>query len=180
MTTTDHFAELGLARAHALDRELLEQRYLELAARHHPDKVANEAASERRRATARSGAINQAYRVLRDPVARAEHLCALAGWDVEHSGEWGPDMAVDQAFLIEMIERREQLQDLSHSTNDREALQFRRRATTEAEARCDDLLDEAIDALEDGDDRAAAMAMVKRRYFDRLLAELDDSHENSR
>ncbi|PNY27823.1 J-type co-chaperone JAC1, mitochondrial, partial [Tolypocladium capitatum] len=48
-------------------------------AAHHPDK---HPAADKRRAEARSAAINHAYRTLADPLLRAQYLLSLRGVDV--------------------------------------------------------------------------------------------------
>ena len=162
----DHFARLGLERGWKLDRDVLEQRYLERSRRHHPDRFVAADASTRRAALEHSSAINTAHRTLRDPVARAEYLVKLGGIDLDSSD---PDTGAprpEQSFLIEMIERREQLEGAAPSKRD--ALR------DEIEAEIDEVFDRALAALERADIRAAAAALVHRRYLDRFLNELDN------
>lgn len=75
----DHFERLGQPRQHGLDRDALEQAYLQRAAAAHPDKVAQDDSGAKRAAMEASAAINEAYRTLRDPVKRAEYLVKLGG-----------------------------------------------------------------------------------------------------
>jgi molecular chaperone HscB len=87
----DHFAALGVPRAFAQDEAALEQRYKELARQVHPDRFVRADPRARKAALARSMATNQAWKTLRDPVRRAEHLLALAG--IEVAGEQGTRVA---------------------------------------------------------------------------------------
>lgn len=64
----DHFAKLGTARRPWLDPEALQERFHELAARHHPDAGGTSEAF---------AAANAAYAVLRNPGARLRHLLEL-------------------------------------------------------------------------------------------------------
>jgi molecular chaperone HscB len=176
--TLDHFARFGLARRWQLDRDALEDRYLEASRRVHPDRHANADAATRRAALEHSAAINEAYRVLRDGVRRAEYLVKLGGIDLDSSDPKTGAPHPEQSFLIEMIERREQLED----STDEDALDELR---DEVESELEGTLDRAIAALQfdhgsdhgsdqgRGDVRAAAAALVHRRYLQRFLTEID-------
>lgn len=120
----------------------------------------------------RSAAINEGYRILRNPVQRAEYLCKLAGVDVDSSDAKGGAPKMDQAFLIEMIERREQVAEAREGGDD--ALRsLRGRVDDEAE----EVFDAAVDALEEEQIDTAAQGLVRRRYLQRLLDELDHAIE---
>jgi molecular chaperone HscB len=167
----DHFARLGLAPGVAIDRDALEQAYLDRASRAHPDRVVGASSDIRRAAMEDSAAINIAYRVLRDPVARAEYLVALAGVDLDSNDRQTGAPHPSQAFLIEMIERREALEDASPD----------QLATLRAgvEAELDACFDAALAALEAGDTAKAALALVHRRYLQRFIDEIDARAESA-
>ena len=55
----------------------LEQRYRALSRQFHPDYFYNASAAERRASLERSSYLNDAYRVLKNPVARLEYLLKL-------------------------------------------------------------------------------------------------------
>jgi molecular chaperone HscB len=162
----DHFARLGLERGWKLDRDALERRYLERSRRYHPDRFVGADSGTRRAALEHSSAVNTGYRTLRDPVARAEYLVKLGGIDLDSSDPHTGAPRPEQAFLIEMIERRDELEDASPAKLDalREQL----------EAEMDEVFDRALAALARGDARTAAAALVHRRYLDRFLHELDE------
>lgn len=174
MTGTDHFATFGLAPSFALDAAALEARYLELQRMHHPDSAAAGTDADRRKAAGRSAAINEAYRVLRDPVRRAEHLCRLAGIDLDVTDPDRGAPAMPQTFLLDMIDRREAL------------AVTRSRGLLALEALRESIVDEqgealrrAADALGNREVRQAAVALVERRYLQRLVDELDAAIEGS-
>jgi molecular chaperone HscB len=83
----------------------------------HPDRYARADARARRASLQRSVILNQAWRVLRDPVKRAEHLLSLHG--IEIGGEQGARrrdadgqerrIPAAQALLLEVMELREDL-----------------------------------------------------------------------
>src|SRR5262249_27402541 len=73
----DPFATLGLPRRYEIDMQELETRYRELQKALHPDKHAGASASQRRLSLERAIQVNEAYRVLKDDLKRAEALVAL-------------------------------------------------------------------------------------------------------
>lgn len=168
MAAANHFVELGLEPTYDLDLAALERNYLALAQRHHPDRVAAGTVTERRAAMETSGAINEGYRVLRDAVRRAEYLCRLGGVDLDSSDPEHGAPTMPQAFLIEMIERREGLAEArAGGTAATDAL--RDRVSSEQ----DHALERAVAALRRGTTREAAIALVERRYLQRLIDEID-------
>jgi molecular chaperone HscB len=164
----DHFARLGLARGHAIDRDALEDRYLASSRRVHPDRFAGADASTRRAALEHSAALNEAYRVLRDAVLRAEYLVRLGGVDLDSSDPHTGAPHPEQRFLIEMIERRERLEDVVGAGADALA-----ELRDEVEAELEQVFARAVAALDHDDVRAAAAALVHRRYLRRFLDEVD-------
>jgi molecular chaperone HscB len=103
--TTDPFETLGAERRFDLDLTVLEKRHRELSRALHPDKHAQEGATGRRAALEKAAAVNEAWRVVRDPVKRAEALFRLAGIAVGETNE--PKASPD--FLMEVMEQREAL-----------------------------------------------------------------------
>ena len=157
---------LGLDRRHDLRRDDVEAAYLSRAQVWHPDRVAPDDAAAKRRALEASAAINEAYRVLRDPVGRLEYLVKLSGIDLDSSDRSTGAPSPSQAFLIDMIERREQLAE-ARGQGKAEAF---RAEIEDAEA---DAVDAATAAIEAGDVTTAAQHLVQRRYWQRLLDEMD-------
>jgi molecular chaperone HscB len=101
----DPFATLGLEPRFHLDRPALEQRHRELSKALHPDRYSGAPAAERRMSLSRAIDVNEAFRVLKDPVRRAEALLQRAGAPVGETSE--PKAA--PALLMEMMEVREEL-----------------------------------------------------------------------
>lgn len=161
MTDADYFGLFGLERSWHVDRSAVEQRYLELSQQHHPDNAVGQTAGVQRAAMELSSRINAGYRVLRDPVLRAEYLIKLGGIDLDSSDPRTGAPQPTQGFLIEMIELRERLAE-----GDVEGLR------DEVEARADAALDAAVAALDGGAIQRGAELLVARRYFQRFLDEV--------
>lgn len=169
LSEADFFGVFDLPRDYGLDRDALEERYLKLAAAVHPDRVTGGSSTAKREAMERSAKVNEAYRVLRDPVKRAEYLVKLGGVDLDSSDPVHGAPKMEQAFLLEMIERREAVDEAR--AKGPAALEGYR-GTVEDDL--DSALDRAIAALGHDDIQAAAQALVARRYYARLIDEIDD------
>jgi len=164
----DCFERLGLPRRYDVSRDAIERAYLERAPAVHPDRFASAGSRAQRAAMEASAALNEAHRVIRDPVRRAEYLCKLAGIDIDSNDPRRGAPAMGQVFLVEMIERREALEDARGRGP--AALDVLRRGV---EDELEDALDAAVLALDADDPQDASRSLVKRRYLQRLLDEID-------
>lgn len=104
----DPFATLGMPREFALDSEALERAYRQLQRALHPDRHVNATPAERRAALGKAVEVNEAYRVLKDDIRRAESLLALRG----HAAK---ETAADPELLMEVMELREALSEAKHA-----------------------------------------------------------------
>ena len=102
----DHFARLDLAPSFDLDPAEVERRYFALQRQFHPDRFAAKTAKEKALSLRHATALNEAYKVLKDPLARAEHLLSLSGRSVRADGA---ETVSDPELLMEAMELREQL-----------------------------------------------------------------------
>ena len=102
---TDPFSILGVEPRFDLDPEELSRRHRELSKALHPDRYASAPAAERRMALSRAIEVNEALRILRDPVRRAEALARSLGLQVGETVE----PKASPALLMEMMEAREEL-----------------------------------------------------------------------
>jgi molecular chaperone HscB len=165
--TEDFFELLGLPRRFEIDRDVLEDAYLAIASAVHPDRFATADLGQRRWAMERSARVNEAYRTLRDPAQRAEYLLQLAGIDLDSSDSRSGATAMDHGFLVEMLERREQL-EAAAADGPRALMRLRSRVEDETER----ALSDGVASLAAGDVQAAARALTVRRYLQRLVEEI--------
>src|SRR5260370_34781055 len=77
--TVDYFVIFGLPRKLWIEMSTLEQKFLQMSWKLHPDNFVNAPEQERELSLQRSSELNDAYRVLRDPVARVEYLLGIEG-----------------------------------------------------------------------------------------------------
>jgi molecular chaperone HscB len=75
----DYFSFFGLPRKLNVDLTDLERRFRGLSRQFHPDYYYNSSQSERLASLERASYLNDAYRVLREPLDRAEYLLKLEG-----------------------------------------------------------------------------------------------------
>ena len=107
----DYFSFFGLPRTLTIDAQDLERRFRELSRKFHPDYYYNAAPAERLASLERSSYLNDAYRVLRNPAARIEHLLAIEGLPpLKSDGDGHPK--VPPALLEEVFELNEQLDEI--------------------------------------------------------------------
>jgi molecular chaperone HscB len=107
---SDPFDILGLAPRYDLELELVETRHRALSRVLHPDRHASEPPGVRRQALSSAIAVNEAFRVLSDPVLRAEALLLRLGVKLEQADE----KPAAPAFLMQVLELREELADAQH------------------------------------------------------------------
>lgn len=181
-TSQTHFMTLGLPFTLSPARADVEKAYRERSLLLHPDRLAGAEGLERRLSAEQAVALNDAYRVLKDPVRRLFYVLKLQGIDLEKE-EGGQRQAVDPDFLEEIMELREALSDLRDDGN----LDAAQSLATRVKAQQDAALTEAEEALalrmKDPTDAAAlqraARALARVRYHLRFLEEVADMEEEA-
>jgi molecular chaperone HscB len=167
----DDFTLFGLPQRFELDRAGLDQRWRALQSEVHPDRFAADGAAAQRVAMQWAVRVNEAYRRLKDPLARGAYLCALRGQPVR--AEDNTVMPGD--FLLQQMAWREALDDAADPAA-MEAL--------DAEVRADerDRLAALAAALDrDGDTEAAARQVRALMFVARFrhdLAQRLETDEN--
>lgn len=115
---TNPFELFDLPVDFQLDNDLLNRRYLALQKSLHPDNFARSSSQEQRLAMQKSAEVNDALRILKDPVSRADciiHLYSGTERDIEQKSNR------DTAFLMQQLEWRERLEEIER-TQDLDAL----------------------------------------------------------
>jgi molecular chaperone HscB len=164
----NHFELLGLPVRYRIDASELEHAYRKLQTDVHPDRFARAADAEKRLALQASARVNEAYRTLRDPVARAEYVLALKHVDATAEA----DSALPVAFLTRQLERREAAEEASDE-RDARALE---KLAGEVRAEAADLQAE-VERLLGADERDAARTCVRElRFLVKLAEDLDALH----
>ena len=113
----DRFAVLGLPRRLTVDRDDLEQRYLAASRAVHPDRHQTADARTRSLSLAASAAVNQAYRTLRDAVARGRYWLELHGVPLGKDNKRVPPALAELVF-----ETQEALDDFRTDSRSRDSV----------------------------------------------------------
>jgi len=158
-TKADKFALLGVAPG--FDEPAgLHENFRALSRKLHPDRFARASSQERRFSLDQTTLLNDAYKTLKDPVRRAEHLLELRG--VSGEVKMTPD------FLEETLEDREKLLEAKESGQPLDAL-----AQAVREKR-DRTLAEVRELVKDGAAPSKAAELLARmRYYARYLDEVE-------
>lgn len=185
-TTLDHFEFFGLPRTLTLDESALEADYFALSRRFHPDFFVGADPDQQIIALEKTSALNNAYRVLKDPTARAEYIVELETGTP--FGESGEQNQVPRDLLMDVMEVRERLMDWQMGENDeaaREQLEADKDwATTqrhESDLHIAQLAREWDEARSQADNEAGLASVVarlkdalsRRRYFTGLIRDIE-------
>ena len=99
----DYFEFLDLPRNLAIDVQDLEKRFYALSRQLHPDLHSRKSPAEREQAEESTAVLNDAYRTLRDPIARTEYLLKLEGFDIgEQTTKDVPPELLEEVFELNM------------------------------------------------------------------------------
>ena len=106
----DYFAFMGLPHRLNLETAELERRFRALSRQFHPDFFYNASTAERRASLDRSSYLNDAYRMLKDPVTRLQYLLQQEGLAPQGPAE--ASRKVPPALLEEVFALNEELDDI--------------------------------------------------------------------
>ena len=169
-----HFERLGVADSFAQDQDELLKMHRQEQRRFHPDRFVAKGDTERRLSLEHATALNDAYRILKDPCARAEYMLKLRGCDVTNDDK---QVSLSPMFLMEVMELREVIDELRGSDTHVERGQIERDVALKYEA----ILAELGEGL-DGGDRALpdlAQLSAQLRYLKKILEDLHSLAESN-
>ncbi len=120
----DYFALFEMPRKLWIEMKALEQKFLQLSWKLHPDNFVNTTETERELSLKRSSELNDAYRTLRDPVGRVEYLLGIEGArkEGEHKQQAPPEL-LEEVFALN--ESLDELREARTSGSDLAALKAR-------------------------------------------------------
>ena len=162
-SSSNAFELLGLPKAFDLDPNVIEQAFFARSKDLHPDRFATAPAAERVAALSRSRALNDAYQVVKRPVARAELLLRDAGITI------GDNERLDPEFLGRVLELREELAE-AKAGKDKPRIETLRAAMIKRRGQ---VLAEVTELFRAGTLDEVKHRLIALRYVDRYIEECD-------
>jgi molecular chaperone HscB len=201
-----YFRFFSLPPKLALNTTALEKAFYALSRKLHPDRFAGKSAAEQEAALRESSLLNDAYRTLKDPIARTEYLLKLEGVELEEQSKAATEAAratgkakkqiVPPDLLEEAFELNMQLEEIRVTKKMGEDDPQLRKGLMTAKAGFDAKMqstqaeleglwakwDAGIDAGDVAANAAARDAMVallnRRSYLRNLVRDVDEALED--
>ena len=178
----DYFSFLGLPRKLVIDADELERRFRDLSRKFHPDYFYNASPTERLASLERSSYLNDAYRALRNPVSRIEHLLAIEGLPSAKSEDGTakvPPSLLEEVFALN--EELDEIRELRESGTDPETLRARlekARGPIEAKREEHERQLQELSAQWDAEQQRSTLdalreRLLERNYINNLLASIE-------
>ena len=164
------FALFDLPVVFQVDSALLNERYLALQKSLHPDNFSAASAQEQRLAIQKSAEINDALRILKDPITRADSIIALNTGKTENPEEKSNN---DIDFLMQQMEWRETLENIENRKDTDELTAFTQEINQIRHA----ILSELSTALDAQQWDIARAITYKLRFIKKLQAEIERVEE---
>ena len=164
------FELFDLPVAFQVDSALLSERYLALQKSLHPDNFSAASAQEQRLAIQKSAEINDALRILKDPITRADSIIAINTGETENPEEKSNN---DIDFLMQQMEWRETLENIEKRKDTDELTAFTQEINQIRHA----ILSELSTALDAQQWNIARAITDKLRFIKKLQAEIERVEE---
>ena len=205
MSIPNYFEFFSLPRKLNVDTAALEKAFYAQSRKLHPDRFASKPAAEQEAALEQASQLNDAYRTLKEPIARTEYLLSLEGVQMEEQSRAATDAAratntakkqvappelLDEAFELnmqreEMRMNRKMGEDDPQLTKDLNAAKANFEGMLAAAQSELEKLWNAWDAAVDADDsaakdaaKAAMVALLNRRsYIRNLVRDVNEALE---
>ncbi|AGF48960.1 Fe-S protein assembly co-chaperone HscB [Candidatus Kinetoplastidibacterium galati] len=106
MRRLDYFNTFGLPISFSIDQDKLEKSWKHLSCIVHPDRYINSDDRDLRSSVELASFVNEAYKILKDPVLRASHICEINGFNCNKKSD------ISIIFLEQQLVWRESVDDL--------------------------------------------------------------------
>ena len=168
-TSRNYYELFDMPVSFSVDLAMLDEQYRRLQRTFHPDRYANASDREKRLAVQQAAYINEAFQTLKKPIRRARYLLELKGLTGSDKNS-----SVDEEFLMEQMELRENLQEARHSDDLQGAIMH---LMQDIEGRINSLTEELAGLFEKDGHEALAQAantLDKLQFVDRLREEIEE------
>jgi len=205
MNTPNYFEIFSLPRKLNVDTAALETAFYAQSRKLHPDRFVSKSAEEQEAALAQASQLNDAYRTLKEPIARTEYLLSLEGVQMEEQSRAATDAAKAAGTEKKQVAPPELLEEAFELNMQLEEMRINRKMGEDDPQLAKDLaaakanfegmlavsqaelesLWNAWDAAVDGDDSAAQTAakekmvalLNRRSYIRNLVRDVNEALE---
>jgi molecular chaperone HscB len=166
----NHFELFGVEATYHIDLPRIDQLYREIQAQIHPDKFAHASDAEKRLSIQWTTHVNEAYQILKQPLARARYILKIHGVDTQEE----TNTAMPADFLMQQMEWREAIMEARGADDigelDRMAAKLRHEINE---------LHQSLEHLIDSEKNyeSAAGAVRKLKFLEKLREEINDAIE---
>lgn len=170
----DYFGIFGIEPRLRLDKKELEGVFYSLSRRLHPDLYSRKSAREQQYSLDATAVLNDAWRTLRDPIARAEYVMRTNGLPIGEQGTKNvPPELLEEVFELNMaLEELKMGDDDARGALDSAAPKFRGML-----GEIDQDLEREFTAWDDTHSREALeqirLTLNRRRYIQNLVREVE-------
>lgn len=165
----DYFALFERPRRLVLDTAALETDFYRLSRQWHPDRFARASAEEKQRSLEMTSQLNDAYRTLKDPIARTEYLLSLEGKPIERDKN-ADAKQIPADLLEEVFELNMQLEEMRAGGDDPGVRAELERARVNFEKQLDDAGAQLQALWIEWDGALAVGAVAKTETLDSMVA----------
>lgn len=165
----NYFTLFRLPESYDIDTQTLAQTHRVLIAQFHPDKFAAASAFEQKQALMMTATLNEAHRILNDPIDRAAYLLQKQGINAD-----APEHTQFPAeFLMQQMEWRETLMDAKMENNAQQLNQLAQTIATEQA----NLYQNLQAAFHENHTERAAKLVRQGRFLSKLAHEIHLAQE---
>ena len=166
----NHFQRLGLTDSFSQDSRTIVDRHRALQRQLHPDRFVSADSLVRRLSVEHATAINDAFRIVKDPLQRAFYCLELKGINVNDERT---NIKLDPMFLMKVIELREAISELRGDDSHVERGRIEREVAGWYEETLD-RLGRALDATDVSESELEGLAQdaAQLKYLRRALEDL--------
>ncbi|GBL04755.1 Fe-S protein assembly co-chaperone HscB [Glaciecola sp. KUL10] len=161
----NYFSLYNLPEQFEVDLDKLKQNYQTLQKMTHPDRFANASDQQKRLTMQKNAQVNDAYTVLKSPIARAEHLLQLRGLELASEQETVGNVE----FLMQQMEWRESLED----ANDVASLQLLAKQSDDDIQAQTQALSALLATQTDEDNKTAAEKLREMKFLFKFKSEIE-------
>lgn len=158
----DYFEILNLKKSFKIDKDLLENNYINLCKKFHPDTAEND--KQKLEFISKTTDLNNAYKIILNDYSRAIHILELNNIKMDDSTQKN---FIDQNFLMDIFEKGEFLETLSEF-EELEKLQEKELVEKKI------LIDKLDDNFEEFNLEEFAILTVKLKYTDNYLINIEN------